>query len=201
MLQPTSLNLPNQLSPFSWTPKAAAAFSELKRQFTSAPVLIQPYPSRQFVVKVDASDTGVWADLSKRPYSDQRLPCAFYFHRLSPTELCWNSMSSLLWNWLWRNEDTGWKELSSLLLCGWFIRTYLTAKQPKALTAIKPGGHYSLAFSTLLLPTTPIPAQCPLSPICTTWQSFQPGHHSSFVLSGGCNKIEEEEEERGWIYC
>lgn len=117
---------------------------------------------------------------------------------LSPTlphRMMLGFMSSLLWNWLWRNEDTGWKELSSLLLCGWFIRSYLTSKQPKALTAIKPGGHYSLAFSTLPLPTTPIPAQCPLSPICITWHSFQPGHHSSFVLSGGCNKIEEEEEE------
>lgn len=43
---------------FSWTPEADQAFNHLKNLFTSAPVLVQPDPSLQFVVEVDASNTG-----------------------------------------------------------------------------------------------------------------------------------------------
>lgn len=47
----------NQLTspaiPFSWTTQAEAAFSELKRRFTSAPILTNPDPSLQFIVEVD----------------------------------------------------------------------------------------------------------------------------------------------------
>ncbi|KAI2653179.1 Transposon Tf2-6 polyprotein [Labeo rohita] len=38
---------------FSWSVAAQAAFDELKHQFTSAPILVTPDPSRQFVVEVD----------------------------------------------------------------------------------------------------------------------------------------------------
>ena len=44
---------------------------ELKRRFSSAPVLIQPDPARQFVVEVDASDIGVGAVLSQRAADDK----------------------------------------------------------------------------------------------------------------------------------
>ncbi len=40
---------------FSWTPEAEQAVMELKSHFTSAPVLIQPDSSRQFIAEVDAS--------------------------------------------------------------------------------------------------------------------------------------------------
>lgn len=88
--------------PFSWTPEAEAAFGDLKKRFTSAPVLIHPDPSRQFVVEVDASDTGVGAVLSQRAASDQKLhPCAFFSCRLSPAE---------------RNYDIGNRELLAVKL-------------------------------------------------------------------------------------
>jgi len=46
---------------------AEKAFQELKNMFASAPVLHQPNPSRQFVVKVDAyRHIGVGAILSQR---------------------------------------------------------------------------------------------------------------------------------------
>jgi len=45
--------------PFSWTPEAGLAFAVLKERFTSAPILVHPDPSRQFIMEVDASDTGV----------------------------------------------------------------------------------------------------------------------------------------------
>ena len=73
--------------PFSWNPQAEAAFSKLKHCFTTAPVLTVPDPSLQFVVEVDASETGVGAVLSQRSPKDNKLhPCAYFSHRLSPTE-------------------------------------------------------------------------------------------------------------------
>ena len=74
-------------SPFRWSPEASAAFSRLKHLFTSAPVLKHPDSSLQFVVEVDASDTGAGAVLSQRDPSTQKLhPCAFFSHRFSPAE-------------------------------------------------------------------------------------------------------------------
>ena len=72
---------------FSWTAGADAAVRELKRCFTSAPVLINPDPSRHFMVEVDTSDSGIGAVLSQHSASDQKLhPCSFFSHCLSPAE-------------------------------------------------------------------------------------------------------------------
>ncbi|KAL3973506.1 potassium voltage-gated channel Eag-related subfamily H member 3 [Sarotherodon galilaeus] len=65
---------------FVWSPEAERSFSALKELFCSAPVLIHPDVSRQFVVEVDASDAGAGAVLSQRSPADGRLhPCAFFF--------------------------------------------------------------------------------------------------------------------------
>ncbi len=45
-------------SHFTWSEVAQNAFDHLKRLFTSAPILITPDPTRQFIVEVDASDVG-----------------------------------------------------------------------------------------------------------------------------------------------
>lgn len=50
--------------PFSWTERPKAAFSRLKRLFTSASMLANPDPAQQVVVEMDASDTGVGAVFS-----------------------------------------------------------------------------------------------------------------------------------------
>ncbi|KAJ8014922.1 hypothetical protein DPEC_G00020800 [Dallia pectoralis] len=60
------------LRSFVWTPEAEEAFRDLRGRFTSAPILTQPDPSRQFVVEVDASDVGVGAVLSQRSVDDGR---------------------------------------------------------------------------------------------------------------------------------
>ena len=87
---------------FFWSHAAEAAFQALKQRFTSAPILIQPDPSRQFVVEVDASDIGTGAVLSQRSAKDNKVhPCAFYSHRLTPTE---------------QNYDVGNKELLAVKL-------------------------------------------------------------------------------------
>lgn len=88
--------------PFVWTPDAARALEDLKQRFVSAPILLQPDPTRQFIVEVDASEIGVGAVLSQRSIEDQKLhPCAFFSRRLSPAE---------------RNYDVGNRELLGVKL-------------------------------------------------------------------------------------
>uniref|UniRef100_A0A8C1LRZ5 Gypsy retrotransposon integrase-like protein 1 n=1 Tax=Cyprinus carpio TaxID=7962 RepID=A0A8C1LRZ5_CYPCA len=87
---------------FCWSPQAEAAFLNLKSRFVSAPILATPDPSRQFVVEVDASEVGAGAILSQRSPSDDRVhPCAFFSHRLTPSE---------------RNYDIGNRELLAVKL-------------------------------------------------------------------------------------
>ncbi len=87
---------------FRWSDAAEAAFAKLKSRFVSAPILITPDPSRQFVVEVDASEVGVGAVISQRSPTDDRVhPCAFLSHRLSPAE---------------RNYDIGNRELLAVKL-------------------------------------------------------------------------------------
>lgn len=88
--------------PFVWSQAAEAAFNRLKCLFTSAPVLSHPDPSQQFVVEVDASDTGVGAVLSQRSPEDHKMhPCAYFSRRLTPAE---------------RNYDVGNRELLAVVL-------------------------------------------------------------------------------------
>ncbi len=87
---------------FSWSDAAEAAFTKLKGCFVSAPILITPDPSRQFMVEVDASEVGVGAVLSQRSPSDDKMHlCAFLSHRLSSAE---------------RNYDIGNRELLAVKL-------------------------------------------------------------------------------------
>jgi len=87
---------------FQWSPEAQTAFDKLKMLFSRAPVLIQPDSSKQFILEVDASDSGVGAVLSQRLDSDQRVhPCAFFSRRLSSAE---------------QNYDVGDRELLAIKL-------------------------------------------------------------------------------------
>ncbi|KAL0171008.1 hypothetical protein M9458_035604, partial [Cirrhinus mrigala] len=87
---------------FCWLSQAQTAFENLKSRFISAPILTTPDSSRQFIVEVDASEVGVGAVLSQRSPSDERIhPCAFFSHRLTPTE---------------RNYDIGNRELLAVKL-------------------------------------------------------------------------------------
>ena len=72
---------------FCWDQEAKEAFQELRRRFTTAPILIHPDSEKQFIVEVDTSNVGVGAILSQRTAGDNKVhPCAFYSHRLSPAE-------------------------------------------------------------------------------------------------------------------
>ena len=94
--------LTSTLVPFCWNPEAEQAFCKLKHLFTTAPILVHPDPSLQFIVEVDASDTGVGAVLSQRSSQDHKVhPCAFFSKSLDPSE---------------RNYDVGNKELLAVKL-------------------------------------------------------------------------------------
>uniref|UniRef100_A0A3P9MLE8 Uncharacterized protein n=1 Tax=Oryzias latipes TaxID=8090 RepID=A0A3P9MLE8_ORYLA len=94
--------LTSTAKPFIWNPTAQAAFDQLKKLFVSSPILIQPDSNRQFIVEVDASDSGVGGVLSQREEGTNKLkPCAFFSKKLSPAE---------------RNYDVGNRELLAIKL-------------------------------------------------------------------------------------
>lgn len=95
-------SLTSTSKPFCWTPEAVSAFLKFKALYTNTPVLAHPDPSGQFIVEVDASDTGVSTVLSQRCSHDQKChPCAFFSRCLSLAEV---------------NYDVGNRELLAVVL-------------------------------------------------------------------------------------
>lgn len=76
---------------FSWTPEAERAFSELKSLFISAPLLVQPDLSCQFIIEMDASDTGIGAVFSQSSMPDHNsIPMPSFRDISISTQLrCW----------------------------------------------------------------------------------------------------------------
>lgn len=102
--------------PFRWNEEAGKAFTDLKQRFTSAPILTVPDPSLQFVVEVDASESGVGGVLSQRSPKDNKLhPCSFFSYRLSPAE---------------RNYDIGDRELLAVKMALEEWRHWLEGADP-----------------------------------------------------------------------
>ncbi|XP_042612294.1 uncharacterized mitochondrial protein AtMg00860-like [Cyprinus carpio] len=61
-----------------WSLPACEAFEELKRRFTTAPILHHPDPKLPFIVETDASNIGIGAILSQRQGSPAKMyPCTF----------------------------------------------------------------------------------------------------------------------------
>lgn len=55
--------------------------------FRNTLMFLHPDPTRQFVVKVDASDSGVTAVLSQCSIADKKIhPCAFFSRCRTPAE-------------------------------------------------------------------------------------------------------------------
>ncbi|KAF7650960.1 hypothetical protein LDENG_00118060 [Lucifuga dentata] len=72
---------------FRWSSTTDLVFTHLNHSFTSVPVLVFLDAAWQFVVEVDASETGFGAVLSQRLPEDSKLHlCAFFSHRLYPAE-------------------------------------------------------------------------------------------------------------------
>ncbi|KAL0177175.1 hypothetical protein M9458_026069, partial [Cirrhinus mrigala] len=86
----------------TWNPAAHEAFQQLKKIFSTAPLLHHPDPQRPFTVEVDASTTGVGVALSQAVGESSLLhPCAYYSRKLSPAE---------------QNYDVGNRELLAIKL-------------------------------------------------------------------------------------
>ncbi|KAL0147487.1 hypothetical protein M9458_057202 [Cirrhinus mrigala] len=86
----------------TWSPSANQAFCDLRRRFTTAPILHHPDPNIPFLVEVDASSMGVGAVLSQRQGQPPKTyPCAYFSHKLTPAE---------------RNYDVGNRELLAIKL-------------------------------------------------------------------------------------
>ncbi len=69
------------------SPESRQAFDELKTRFTFAPMLRHPDPEREFIVEVDASNTGEGAILSQCHSSPAKMyPCAFFSRKLTAME-------------------------------------------------------------------------------------------------------------------
>lgn len=129
--------------PYLWADAAQSAFMDLKEQFASAPILTQPDLSLQFVVEVDASDSGVGAVLSQQKEGKLH-PCAFFSHRLSPAE---------------RNYDVGDRELLPIKLALEEWRHWLEGSaQPFVVWTDHKNGHCFSPASVSLSPTGPDPA-------------------------------------------
>ncbi len=157
-------------TPFRWSSAAEAAFTKLKGCFVSAPILIAPDPSRQFVVEVDASEVGVGAVLSQRSSSDDKVhPCAYFSHRLSPAERNYDiGNRELLAVKLALEEWRHWLEGSGVPFIVWTDHKNLEyIKSAKRLNSSRPGGLYFSVVSIFLfligqVPRTSSPMHCPV---------------------------------------
>ena len=78
--------------PFKWVSAVEDAFCLLKTRFSTHPILVQPDRRKQFVVEVDASETGVGAVLSQRAEDGKLHPCAFFSRWLTAAERNYDSI-------------------------------------------------------------------------------------------------------------
>ena len=72
---------------WAWNPRAEAAFEELKRRFTTLPVLVHFGSQRPVIIETDASDFAIGAVLSKRNEEGKLHPVAFHSRKFQPMEV------------------------------------------------------------------------------------------------------------------
>lgn len=146
----------------NWSSEPKEAFKELKRHFTTVPILTLPDPNKPFVVEVYGSDVGVGAILSQRGVDNKHHLCAFLSHRLSPAE---------------RNYDEGDWELLVVKLALEVWRHWLERSQHQFLVLID---HKNLEY---------IQQAKQLNPRQVRWSLFF-NHLFHFVLSSRIHEFE-----------
>ncbi|GJP55456.1 hypothetical protein CLOM_g14400 [Closterium sp. NIES-68] len=79
-------NLLKKNTPYKWEPKHQVSMEQLKQALTSTPVLILPYPERDYVIEADASDQVVGAVLMQDRGNGPQ-PIAYLSKKLHGAEL------------------------------------------------------------------------------------------------------------------
>jgi len=72
---------------WSWNAEADVAFSELKRRFTTAPILAHFDPAKEVIIETDALDFAIGAILSQRDEEKRLHPVAFHSRKFQPAEI------------------------------------------------------------------------------------------------------------------
>jgi hypothetical protein len=72
--------------PWKWEDEQDKAFSMLKTQFTTYPILTNPELTRPLRVEADSSGVATGAVLSMKCEDEKWRPCAYYSKMLSETE-------------------------------------------------------------------------------------------------------------------
>ncbi|KAJ1114366.1 hypothetical protein NDU88_002604 [Pleurodeles waltl] len=88
----TELTSKKQPKKVIWTPECQKAFDTLKQAMCSAPVLLAPDYSKEFVVQTDASEEGIGAVLAQVNEEGHDHPVAFISRRLLPREKKWSAI-------------------------------------------------------------------------------------------------------------
>jgi len=83
--KPITETLKGNQKDFHWGREQEEAFEELKKRFTTAPIITHFYPERKTVVETDTSDFALGCVLSQ--YQERRLhPVAFHSRKLNSSE-------------------------------------------------------------------------------------------------------------------
>ena len=72
---------------WKWNLEAEKAFQELKRRFTTAPILAHFDATRSTIIESDASDLAIGAILSQRDSENRLHPVAFHSRNFTPAEI------------------------------------------------------------------------------------------------------------------
>jgi len=72
---------------WSWNLEAEAAFEELKKWLTTAPILADFDPAKPVIIETCASDFTIGAILFQRDEENCLHPVAFHFRKFQPAEI------------------------------------------------------------------------------------------------------------------
>lgn len=170
---------------------------DLKRCFTSAPMLIQPDLSCQFIVEVVATDMGVKATLSQQALSHQKFhPWASLAGCPPPYAIKTSEIGSCLQlSSPWRNGDIDWIGLSTPFIVWMDHKNLSYIQAAKCLNSCQVWwaqffGHFN--FNLTYRPGSRIIKPNALSTIHLRWCHYQPWHHPTLLLCGSGCYLEEQ---------
>jgi len=72
---------------WAWNEEAERVFQDLKKRFTTAPILAHFDPGKPVIVETDTSDFAIGAVLSQRDEENRLHPVAFHSRKFQPVEI------------------------------------------------------------------------------------------------------------------